>query len=90
MAIDNQAAADAFFNAMRDYLGWEPTPENETHFRGAWRAGFNAFLVYIKANAEVVPNTFAAQTAIPVQVDTVTGIGATTAPGPLEGVGQIT
>lgn len=74
MPINDQDAADAFFNAFIASLSWTPEPAQETIARAAWRAGFAAFLDYIKANAQV-------DTGILTQVNPVTGLGVTIGTG---------
>lgn len=80
------ATVAGIFKAMRPTPG---TPVTDTHLEDTWKAVMNAIYADIKASAEVLPNTFAASPGIAVAVSTSTGIGATTAPGPLTGEGKV-
>lgn len=66
----------------------------EALLKGYWEGIGTAIVDHIKNNADVISTAHSgpdlkANTGIPVAVSTVTGIGATTAQGPLGGKGSI-
>lgn len=74
MPISDNAAADAFYDALKANLAWTPGSPDDATARAAWRAAFSAFLDYVKAHAIV-------NVGIAVQVNPTTGTGATTGTG---------
>lgn len=93
-AVNNVAAADAYYSAFKASLGWSPPSADDAKFRAAYEAAFGALLNYLKANMDVLPtalsgtslNNPSGQT---VTVSLSTGIGSTTAPKTISGMGSV-
>lgn len=75
------------FQSMKPTAG---SPVTETRLQDIWIAVMDAIYTDIKANAEVLPNTFEVLPGVAVLAPPPTGVGATTAPGIVTGEGKIT
>lgn len=65
------------------------TPDQKTQLTNGWQAICGAIVSYIQGNADVSPNTLANPSGQAVAVNTSSGVGSTTAPQTITGLGKI-